>query len=65
MVVVTGHKCCLFELHNCCGMCKLSFSDDGEVVHIRLAMVKLYILHSFCAATKIIPDRNSVLTHER
>ena len=42
VVVVTGHKCCLFELHNCCGMCKLSFSDDEEVVHIRLAMVTLY-----------------------
>ena len=22
VIVVRGHKCCLFELHNCCGMCK-------------------------------------------
>ena len=42
MVVVRGHKFCLFELRNCCGMCKWNFSDDGEVVHIRLAMVTLY-----------------------
>ena len=42
MVVVRGHKFCLFELRNCCGMCKWSFSNDGKVVHIRLAMVKLY-----------------------
>ena len=65
VVVVRGHKFCLFEVHNCWGMCKWSFSDDGEVVHIRLTTVKLYRLDSFCAATKIIPDRNSVHTHER
>ena len=65
VIVVRGHKFCLFELRNCCSMCKWSFSDDGEVVHIRLTTVKLYILDSVCAATKIIPDRNSVQTHER
>ena len=42
MVVVRGHKFCLFELRNCCGMCKWSFSNDGDVVHIRLTMVTLY-----------------------
>ena len=42
MVVVRGHKFCLFELRNCCGMCKWSSSNDGEVVHIRLTMVTLY-----------------------
>ena len=42
VVIVRGHKFCLFELHNCCGMCKWSSSNDGEVVHIRLTMVTLY-----------------------